>query len=426
MAYEYDELNNRRQQRQRQKKKAHQAKRRRNVRLLAFFALLLVCLLVLVIVLVRSLSQDPTLSTPSDTTQSTQPSQPLEPETVIQIAIGGDINVTDKVVSSGEQNGRYDYDSVFLDVAGIFAQADASLLNFEGNLSGAPYGTESTSAPQELMQTLASMGVDMVQLANSCTVNNGLTGLTSTLNGVRSAGLEPLGVFASSQEFRETQGFTIRNIGGLRVAFVAFTKGVGSLGLPAGSQDRVNLLYTDYSSTYKNVDVEGITDILQAIQAQKPDVTIAMLHWGSEYNNMISDSQKQIVELLQKNGVDAIVGTHPHYVQQVQFDPQLGQVVAYSLGDLFGDGEKAGTNYSIILQLQITRNNQTGETKITGCDYVPVFIAPAQAEGEQLRVLRIREAMAMYESNHISKVSQETYEAMKYALTRIESRVEGN
>ncbi len=423
MPYEHDQRNNRRRQRTQRTRP-----RRGYGRILAGLAVLAVALLVGIALLVRGCQAPEEPSSVASSTQtpvSTGSTAPTEPETVITIAAAGDLNVTDLVIASGEQNGSYDFTDTFMDVAPLFAQADVALLNFEGNLCGTPYGTEYASAPQALAEALAGAGVDMVQVANSFTVYNGLTGLSSTLDGLRAAGLTTLGAYASKEEYDAAQGFEIRNIGGIRVAFVAFTKGVGSLGLPAGSQDRVNLLYKDYSSTYQDIDTEGITGVLKAVQAQKPDVTVAMLHWGSEYNDKLSDTQTEIVELMLENGVDAIIGSHPHYVQKISYDQEVGQVVAYSLGDFCGDGEKAGTAYSIVLQLEVTRDNRTGQTKITGCDYVPVYILRPQQAGQRLRLVRIQETIAMYENDHVSKVSAETYEAMKYALERIEARVNG-
>ncbi len=419
---EFRDLRQRSRQRQ---QRQQQARARRRTRLLTGFALLAVCLLVVVALAVRGCQpQEPAETQPSQTSRPSQSTTaPVEPETVITIAAAGDLNITDRVVASGQVAGRFSYTDCFMDVASLFAQPTASILNFEGNLRGAPYGTGKASAPRELAAALKDMGVDMVQLANSYTIYNGLDGLTQTINTLRAQGLEPVGAFLSQQEAQELGGFTIRNIGGIRVALVAFTKGVGSLGLPAGSESQVNLLYKDYSSTYREVDTEGITKILQNVQSEKPDITIALLHWGSEYNDEISDSQKKITKLMQENGVDAILGTHPHYVQKVEYDAQSGRLVAYSLGDFFGDGEIAGTNYSLVLQLEITRNNLTGETKITGWDYEPIFIV--NEEATPLRVVRIHEAMKMYENNHITKVSPETYEAMKYALQRVQARVEG-
>jgi len=119
--------------------------------------------------------------------------------------------------------------------------------------------------------------------------------------------------------------------------------------------------------------------------------------------------------------VDVIIGTHSHYVQSILYDEDAGTFIAYSLGDFFGDATEAGTEYSIILDLEITKDNETGVTKVTGYDYTPIFTV--HEEGKPLRVARIREAMAAYNDNYVDKVSDLTYHDMEYALGRIEARV---
>ncbi len=405
-----------------------QLQRQRNF--LIAVALVAVCLLIGFVLVLRNLDTErpgasqPGINAPSTSlsTPPTESTEPKAPQTVITLSFGGDLNVTEKLISAGNLDGSFRFTDCFSDVASVFAQANASVLNFEGNLVGAPYGSASSSAPMELIRAVKATGLDFLQIANSCAINNGLGGLGQTINGIRAEGMEPLGAFASSQEFKATQGFTLRNIGGLRVAFVAFTKGVGSLGLPAGSEDCVNLLYKDYSSTYQKVDTEGINAVLEAVRAQEPDVTIALLHWGSEFNSTVSKTQTKIKELLIEGGVDAIIGTHPHLVQKVEQE-ENGALVAYSLGDFFGSAEKEGTQYSVVLQLQFTRDNYSGETTLTAWDYVPVYTLTPERDGESMRVVRIREALSMYENNHVSKVTKEAYDNMKAALSRIEARM---
>ena len=121
--------------------------------------------------------------------------------------------------------------------------------------------------------------------------------------------------------------------------------------------------------------------------------------------------------------MDAIIGSHPHYVQKIDFDQETGKLVAYSLGDFFGDAQRPGTEYSVLLDLEITKNNTTGEAKITGFSYTPIFTV--KEEGKQTRVVRIREAMAAYEAGYIDKVSAETYAVMAYAIQRIDARIAG-
>lgn len=357
----------------------------------------------------------------SGESQSPEQTEEDTGSTVIHVVAGGDVNVTDKVVSAGGL--AYDYTHTFMDVAYLFGDADLAVVNLEGNLCGVPYGSSTVSAPQELMNALDNAGVDLVQLANSYSISKGLSGLAMTINGVRSAGMEPLGVYANQEEFRKEKGYTLCTVQGVKIAFVAFTKGMDGMALPVGSENCVNLLYTDYDSSYQDVNREGITSILKAAQQENPDVIIALLHWGSEYNDTISRSQETIVELMQENGVDAIIGTHPHYVQQMTFDPEEGTFVAYSLGDLISDGERSGTQYSVVLDLEITKNNRNGKTSITGFSYTPIYTVAEK--GEPLRVVRINEAIAGFESYFIGRVNEQTYAQMQYALQRIESRVSG-
>lgn len=422
MACDSEEIRQRqlRRRQERQRREQQRLRRRRRTILGALAAAIVLAVCGIVILAVRHSTQP---KTPQATISTTPPvTEPVEPETVIHLAFGGDVSVTDQVVASGLSADGYNYQEVFRDVVPALAGADVAVLNFEGNLCGAPYGTQTTSAPAELAQALAAAGVDLLQVANSCAINNGLLGLTDTLESIRNAGMEPVGANASDEELAKNKGFTLVNVQGVKVAFVAFTKGVGSLGLPEGSEGRVNLLYTDYTSTYQDVNTKGITEILDAVALEKPDVTVALLHWGSEYNGQVSDSQKEIVSLMQKNGVDAIIGTHSHYLQDITYDQKTGALVAYSLGDFLGDGDKSGSEYSVILNLEIVKDNRTGTAKITGYDCTPIYTLRPEMEGAPLRLLRIREAMAVYEANGSDKVSETVYASMKTALAKIESR----
>lgn len=370
--------------------------------------ILLVLIAGIVFLLVRSRSNQNSLSENAS-------------ETIIELAFAGDLNVTDKVVEAGATDSGYDYSEVFKDVLPLLADADQTVMNFEGNLCGAPYGTETSSAPAALMEALAAAGVDLLQVANSCTINNGLLGLEETLDGVRAAGMEPLGAYASPEEFEQTRGFALREIQGIKVAFVAFTKGMDNIALPTGQEDCVNLLYTDYTSTYQKVDTEGITQLLRTVAAEEPDVTVALLHWGSEYNNQISSSQERIVKLMKSEGVDAIIGTHSHYLQEIDIDEETGTLVAYSLGDFWGDADRSASAYSAVLKLQIAKNDVTGQTRIAGFEYEPIYTYSRETEsGIATRLLQVRPALANYEANGISSVPEDVYNAMKSANTQVE------
>ena len=421
MAIDPEELEKRRLAREQQRLRREQEQKAMRRRLIIAGAALLVALIVIIICLVAG-GKDEEIpeeeTAPAQTAAVLKPTDPDDEETVIRISAAGDLNITDKVVASCDAN--FDYMPMIIDVMPLLAEADMTVMNFEGNIGGEPYGTLNSSAPAQLLDALATAGVDILQVANSCCIDNGQMGLESTINTIRSVGIEPLGAYASEKDFQEHGGYTIWEIKGVRIAVVAFTKGMDNTAMPENFEGHVNLLYTDYSSKYAEVDEEGITSILKKVKKEKPDVTIAMLHWGSEFNDTHSKSQEKIRTLMLENGVDAIIGTHPHYVQEIEYSRADGTLVAYSLGDFTSDADRMGTEYSIVLNMEITKNNKSGETKITGYSYTPIYI---HEEEGSIQVLRIDPALKAYDENYLDRVSREVYDAMVNAKQRIEARI---
>lgn len=427
MAYD-EELLKRREQREKLRQKRLAEHKKMMTKLIIAGVALVLCAVVIFLVMDRTPAAQPDPTVPPATdpqatagatdpvpTSPTAPSATqMEDTTVIHFTAAGDVTVTDNTA-------HLNFGEALQDVLPILCAGDLTVVNFEGNLIGAPYGAESASAPQTLMESLFNAGVDLVQMANSRSIYNGLSGLNTTLHNIRAAGLEPVGAWSTNEEAKESGGYTIREVNGVRIAVVAFTKGMDSMALPAGSENCVNVLYKDYATVWQEVDSAGITKILKAVQREKPDITIALVHWGSEYRDQISDTQTVIKDLMLANGVDAIIGTHPHYVQAMEYDNEAGTFVAYSLGDLLGDGETAGTEYGVILDLEITKDNLEGTTKITGYRYTPIF--NSRMEGQPIRILRLEEAIRAYENGYMYRVSQELYEDMVYAQTRVAQRV---
>lgn len=426
-----DEMNRRREKRDAMRRRREAEAKRLRLRLILAGIVLVICCGGILALVRGGEGEEQQMQTqateaPTEASRATSPAQ-RSPITTIHIKAAGDLNVTDTVVASGVSVNGYDFTSAFKDVAAVLSEADLTLLNLEGNFCGEPYGTQTTSAPVELLQGLRNAGVDMVQMANSCTINNGLNGLTTTLQAIRNAGIEPLGAYASTEEFNRSKGYTIAEVQGIKIAFVAFTKGMGGRGMPAGNENLVNLLYEDYATNYQTVDKTRIETILKNAEAERPDITIALVHWGSEYNDDISSSQESIVSLMKRRGVDVIIGTHPHLLQPIEYDSADGTLVAYSLGDFFGDAERAGTNYSIILDLEITKDSTSGVTRVTDYSYTPIYtVKRTESAGDYTysRVMRIETALSASKGNFLDSITSTCQTGMEKALTRIEERLD--
>ena len=75
------------------------------------------------------------------------------------------------------------------------------------------------------------------------------------------------------------------------------------------------------------------------------DFVVVCPHWGTEYRHEQSAEQKYWAELFLENGVDLVVGTHPHYIQPVEMlTGENGEemLVYYSLGNFINSTGESG------------------------------------------------------------------------------------
>lgn len=333
--------------------------------------------------------------------------EPVEPDKTATLAAVGDIMMyQDQIDAAQQEDSTYNFADCFSAIKAYTSSADLTVGNLELNLCGTtPYsGNPRTApyfnAPDILAQNLADIGFDILQTANTYSIMNGINGLTSTMNILNAAGIEAVGTHL--RDPGTTGGYVIREINGIKIAFIAFTKGLNNMTLPLNSEYCVDLLYTDYNSDYSIVDTTGIMNRLDAAKAESPDIIVAMLHWGAEYDTTISSTQEDITDLLLKNGVDVILGSHSHIVskmEMVDVETVEGEkkqcFVAYSLGNFISYmPDKANAMESVILNLEFTKSSETGETTISNVSYTPLYILDQGEEADiRFQVLPIRAAL---------------------------------
>ena len=349
----------------------------------------------------------------ADKTAANQPSAPkaasnqitTEPDLTITVAAVGDIMIDDDLLAAAlQENGTYDFSRSFAAVAGMTGSADLTLGNLELNFAGEPYGSATGSAPESLAMALAGVGFDVVQTANSASIQNGLSGLQSTIRYLNAAGIDHVGTYAASSDKSANEGVLLRNVSGLKVAILGYTKGLCGLSLPHGSEYAVDLLYTDYATDFDKIATDAINRSLEAARALQPDVILAMLHWGSESDRTVTASQERIAKLLFAGGVDAIIGTHSHIVGPMETSSVTTDAgkdktcfVAYSLGNFYSTMDSSvATNCrdGVVLNLSFTKNGETGETALSGVSYTPTYFADhGEDASPRYEILPVRTAI---------------------------------
>lgn len=386
-------------------------KRRRRLQQRIVLGVLIVILILTIVLIARGCqSRKDTVGKPQSVPVQNTPTAQIpdaQPDTVITLAAVGDIMVYDEQIAAAKQaDGSYDFSDSLSAVSALTMGADLTVGNLELNFCGEPYsGRPDFRAPEALALALKEKGFDLVQTANTYSIQNGISGLKSTIKYLNTVGIDHVGTYAAKDDKETNDGVLLKNVNGIKIAFIAYTKGLNNISVPEGSEYCVDLLYKDYDSEYKEVNKDAIVKSVKAAKALSPDLIVAMLHWGSEWDTTVVSTQDKITDLLLTNGVDIILGSHPHVVGEMKQVPvttvdgqQKTCFVAYSLGNFLSSPDSQKYDYameSLILNLQITKNGSTGETALTGISYTPLYILKTESdvEGTRYQVVPIRSAI---------------------------------
>jgi len=302
------------------------------------------------------------------------------------IAAIGDVLIHDSIYKAAAVGGgAYDFKPTFSPIKPYLEDADYTIANLEVPMAGQDRGYSGRypcfNSPVALAYTLRWAGVDMVTTANNHCLDNGWSGLASTLDNLDTVGLAHSGTFRSTEE-QNTQA--IVEIDGVKVAFVAFATMTNGIPIPRGKEFVVNLIGNG----------DAVIAAARQARAAGAQVVIAMLHWGNEYQRQPTTEQQTLANKLLAGGVDAIIAEHSHVVQPITHltvmrdgQPYTG-LVAYSLGNFVSGQRDRYRDSGIILYLTFEKT-ATGAW-LVDTQYLPVYVLRGSAGGRvQYRVLPV-------------------------------------
>ena len=361
------------------------------------------------------------------------------------LAVGGDVVVHSGLNAQAMEDGagEYDYSKIFEGAAAYFKAADISIVNLETVLAGddliAAYPM--FRSPDAIAGSLSNSGVNFVNTAGNHCMDGFKTGLDRTLNVIEAAGMRHIGTYRTQAERDRDRGIAVIEANGIKIAFLSYTYGTN--GMPLYSYDSkgqpvesFEYAVSTFSRDYMEIQPkEPRYDLLRMdMEAAKnigADLIAVMMHWGTEYETAPNRTQTDLADFLFMEGADIILGSHPHVLQPMELrrvtdsdgKERIGFII-YSLGNFVSCmHERKYADLTAILNIEIEKNLDTGETYIWNLTYAPMCMVDLGEEsaiktGVRYRLWDIHSALDGHESGE-SELDEARYEKLLAGLANI-------
>lgn len=268
----------------------------------------------------------------------------------------------------------------FANVAGIFANDDATIVNMEGTLTDSTTRADKTfafKAPAEYAEILKAGNVDAASLANNHSRDYGEQSYTDTIEAVEAVGIPTFGYDRIA--YLDVKGVKVALIGTYELA-----EGIG-------------------------IKDEMVNNINTAKEAGA-QIIIVFTHWGTERETVPDKIQMELGHAAIDAGATLVVGSHPHVIQGLE--NYNGHTIAYSLGNFcFGGNKNPSDKDCMIVQQTFTvqGNNVTiDDTNVIPCsissvsssnNYQPTPATGDEKERIEAKIQRSNDAIAQMASS---------------------------
>lgn len=324
------------------------------------------------------------------------PTEPTYPTVVNTATIGvmGDLLMHKPVIDACatlENSKEYDFSEIFQHIDDVITPLDYSIINLETTFAGdsKPYqGNPMFNCPDNLAVAVKNAGFDMLTTANNHCFDTGMDGYLRTLQVAADNGLDTTGTYAEDTDNR----YFVKDINGIKVGFINYTyetsKHTGQvpqlngINMKSGSYNMINTFVT----TAPQMMFEEVSAFKTALDEENVDITVALMHWGTEYSLIANKHQNYIAQTFANMGIDVIVGAHPHVVQPVEiFDsetnPNHKLICVYSLGNAVSNQrlgnlnsvKTAHTEDGALCTISIEKYSN-GEAFVSSVDIIPTWV----------------------------------------------------
>ncbi len=273
----------------------------------------------------------------------------------------------------GRKSGKdFDYSQCFSHVAPDIANADFAVANLECPLAGPPYtGYPAFSAPDAYASALKAVGFDLLLTANNHCLDRRDKGLVRTVSTLDRLGVQHIGTYVSASQRSARLPF-ITTVNGIRIAFLTYTYGTNGINVQGS-------VVVDY------IDRAVIAADIAAARIAGAEAVCVCMHWGIEYKLQPVESQRALADFLVDQGVDLIIGGHPHVIEpmEMRYSQPYGKnvLLVYSLGNFISNQNGVDSRGGAMVKVKLTRLAQGGVV-VHDARYKLFFVQKPQHAGE--------------------------------------------
>lgn len=318
-----------------------------------------------------------------------------------------------------KETDSYDFSYVFDDISYYTKVADIAVGSLETSFAGKDRGYSNYprfNSPDALAYDLKDIGIDVISTAGNHCLDMGFSGLSRTIDVLDDADISHLGTYKTQEE---QDKILYKYVKGLKLAFINYTYGTNGIPVPSDKSFCVNLIDKDLIQKHINI-----------AKAEKADVIVACMHWGTEYRTTPDSTQTELADFLFQNGVDIILGNHPHVLEPMEKrivtledgTTKEGFVI-YALGNFICDQNAENTRNSIILNLTITKHSDNKIT-IDKAEYIPIYMYKHNnSSTKRMKLIDINKTIYNYENYIDTTISESLYNLLNKQLTKIKNIV---
>ena len=247
---------------------------------------------------------------------------PIKVYTAKLIATGDGL-IHSGLYKAAYQNGTYDFTGMLSYTKEKLKDYDIKYYNqetvFDDNKSPVSYPRFNT--PSEFGDAMIDAGFNMVSLATNHSMDMGGDSAIASAKWWENKKDVLTHGMASSSEARDV--YDIKEANGITYTMLSYTYGTNGISVPSSKPWLVNV----YNEEMVKKDIEAVRD--------KVDILIVAMHWGTEYNQNATETQRSQAKFLAENGVDIILGNHSHSLEPWE---RIGDtVVFYSFGNFISN-----------------------------------------------------------------------------------------